>query len=309
MQPVSWNSLLSLNKYDMIYYGILIKRKFVLIKFFFKIIVSWLLLIGLLVSYVFIDFDGNSPQKKEQPTIVNDITQLNPIEVTRVIQPTSIEDIIGAIQSSTGPISIGGGRFSQGGKIAYPDSIHVDMRAFNKVLAFDATKKQVTVQSGITWRDLQEIIDTVNLSIKKMQTYANFTVGGSLSVNVHGRYIGEGPIIRSVESIKLIKANGEIVNASPTENSTLFYGTIGGYGGIAVIAEENTCYETTSKGSLEKGIELPPLYCLELLVLLLNSDLLIILIFVQINNQYIYVSRWLYCDLNFLSWWFKRINI
>jgi FAD/FMN-containing dehydrogenase len=58
-----------------------------------------------------------------------------------------------------------------------------------------------------------------------------------MSVNVHGRYIGEGPIIRSVESIKLIKANGEIVNASLTENSTLFYGAIGGYGGIAVIAE------------------------------------------------------------------------
>lgn len=208
-----------------------------MIKFFFKIIASFLLLLSLLIAYVFVDFDDNSPQKQEKSTIVNDITQLNPIEVTRIIQPESIEDIVDAIQSSTGPISIGGGRFSQGGQIAYPDSFHLDMRAFNKVLAFDATKKQVTVQSGITWRDLQEVIDTKNLSIKIMQTYANFTVGGSLSVNVHGRYIGEGPIIRSVESIKLIKANGEIVNASLTENSTLFYGAIGGYGGIAVIAE------------------------------------------------------------------------
>ncbi len=208
-----------------------------MIKLFFKIIASFLLLLGLLVAYIFIDFDDNRPQKIEQPTTVNDITQLNPIEVTRVIQPTSIEDIVGAIQSSTGAISIGGGRFSQGGQIAYPDSIHLDMRAFNKVLTLDAAHKKVTVQSGITWRDLQEVIDTENLSIKIMQTYANFTVGGSLSVNVHGRYIGEGPIIRSVESIKLIKANGEIVSASPTKNSTLFYGAIGGYGGIAVIAE------------------------------------------------------------------------
>lgn len=197
----------------------------------------FVLLTGLLFAYLFIDCDESKPQYQTKPTVVNDITQLNPIEVTRIVQPTTIEDIVGAIQSSSGPISIGGGRFSQGGQIAYPDSIHLDMRAFNKVLALDTANKQVTVQSGITWRDLQEVIDPENLSIKIMQTYANFTVGGSLSVNVHGRYIGEGPIIRSVESIKLIKANGEVVNASPTENSTLFYGAIGGYGGIAVIAE------------------------------------------------------------------------
>jgi len=210
---------------------------YIVIKFIFKIIASFLLLLGLLVAYIFIDFDDPQKKIKEQPTIVNDITQLNPIEVTRVVQPTSIKEIVEAIKSSSGPISIGGGRFSQGGQIAYADSIHLDMRAFNKILTFDAAKQQVTVQSGITWRDLQEVIDTENLSIKIMQTYANFTVGGSLSVNVHGRYIGEGPIIRSVKSIKLIKANGQIVNASPTENSTLFYGAIGGYGGIAVIAE------------------------------------------------------------------------
>ena len=36
-----------------------------------------------------------------------------------------------------------------------------------------------------------------------MQSYANFTVGGSLSVNVHGRYVGEGPIVGSVKAIRV----------------------------------------------------------------------------------------------------------
>jgi FAD/FMN-containing dehydrogenase len=196
-----------------------------------------ILLLGLLFAYIFIDFDEGPPLKQTSPTVVNDITQLNPVEVTRVVQPNTIGDIVKAIKSSSGPISIGGGRFSQGGQTAYPDSLHIDMRTFNKVLNLDVSKKQVTIQSGITWRDLQEVIDVENLSVKIMQTYANFTVGGSLSVNVHGRYIGEGSIIRSVDSIKLIKANGDVLKASPTENSELFYGAIGGYGGIAVIAE------------------------------------------------------------------------
>lgn len=208
-----------------------------LIKLLFKILGAFLFLICLLIAYIFVDLNNNRPPTQAPTNIVNDITQLNPIEVNRVIRPTTIEDIVSGIKSSTGPISIGGGRFSQGGQTAYPDSLHLDMRAFNKVLNLDIQKQQVTVQSGITWRDLQEVIDPHNLSIKIMQTYANFTVGGSLSVNVHGRYIGEGPIIRSVEAIKLVMANGEIIDVSPTENSDAFYGVIGGYGGIAVIAE------------------------------------------------------------------------
>ncbi len=70
-----------------------------------------------------------------------------------------------------------------------------------------------------------------------MQTYANFTVGGSLSVNVHGRYIGEGPLVRSVESIKVVLADGSLVQASPSHNSEIFYGAIGGYGGLGAIVE------------------------------------------------------------------------
>jgi FAD/FMN-containing dehydrogenase len=70
-----------------------------------------------------------------------------------------------------------------------------------------------------------------------MQSYANFTVGGSLSVNAHGRYVGLGPLILSVRSIKVVLADGLVVEASPSTNSEIFYGVIGGYGGLGVIVE------------------------------------------------------------------------
>ena len=70
-----------------------------------------------------------------------------------------------------------------------------------------------------------------------MQTYANFSVGGSISVNCHGRYIGHGPIISSVLELKLVSASGEIIVANRERNQDIFYATIGGYGGIGVIAE------------------------------------------------------------------------
>lgn len=168
---------------------------------------------------------------------VNDVTTINPIQVNREIQPTTIEEIVEAIKNTEGPISIGGGRFSMGGQIGYENSLHIDMRKFNKVLALDTLNKQVTVQAGIRWRDLQKVIDRHNLSIQIMQTYANFTVGGSVSVNCHGRYIGHGPIVSSVLRLKLITASGDIVTADRGQNRDVFAAAIGGYGGIGVIAE------------------------------------------------------------------------
>jgi FAD/FMN-containing dehydrogenase len=201
--------------------------------------IPFYMLIGYVVLVVvLIKVSGDATfNKRLTDKRVNDVTQLNPIQVHKEIQPVAINEIVAAIRSTSGSISIGGGRYSMGGQIGYTNSLHLDMRKFNKVLNLDKEKKQVTVQSGITWRDLQKIIDKENLSIKIMQTYANFTVGGSISVNCHGRYIGHGTIISSVLALKLITANGDTLIASRSKNEELFKAAVGGYGGIGVIAE------------------------------------------------------------------------
>ena len=178
------------------------------------------------------DYDGTL-----HDFVVNDITELNPIPMSRVFAPQSVDDIVSAIQSSSGPIAIGGGRFSMGGQTAIDNGLQLDMREFDEVVSFSADKREITVQSGMSWRELQEYIDPHDLSVKIMQTYANFSVGGSLSVNVHGRYIGHGPVISSVKAIQLVLADGSVVPASREENAELFFASIGGYGGVGVIAE------------------------------------------------------------------------
>ncbi len=179
--------------------------------------------------------------------IVNDITQLNPISVNKIISPTTIEDIRQAIVNTSGKISIGGGKYSQGGQTAYPNSLHIDMRQFNKIVHLNELKKEVSVQAGITWRKLQTEIDKYGLSISVMQTYADFTVGGSLSVNAHGRYIGRGAIVHTVKSIKLMLSDGSIVTANRSHNADLFYASIGGYGGIGVILEVTLLLDINTK--------------------------------------------------------------
>lgn len=172
----------------------------------------------------------------KQP-IVNDVTKLNPIPVSKIVVPKTSQDISNAVKQTKGPVAIGGGRFSMGGQIATEGALHLDMRGFNKVIDLNVPNKQITVQAGIRWRDIQEAVDKHDLSLKIMQSYANFTVGGSLSVNCHGRYVGEGPVIQSVESIRVVLADGKEVEASRSKNQEIFKAAIGGYGAIGVITE------------------------------------------------------------------------
>ncbi|HZM45087.1 MAG TPA: FAD-binding protein [Burkholderiales bacterium] len=169
--------------------------------------------------------------------IVNDVTRLNPVPVRAVVSPVSVEEVVEAVRKTTGPLSIGGGHFSMGGQTASPGSLHLDMRRLNKVVWFSPLAKTIRVQSGVRWCDIQKFVDPQGLSVRIMQTYANFTVGGSLSVNVHGRYVGLGPLILSVRAIRLVLMSGQVVEAGPVQNPELFYGAIGGYGGIGVIVE------------------------------------------------------------------------
>ncbi|VAX39925.1 hypothetical protein MNBD_PLANCTO02-291, partial [hydrothermal vent metagenome] len=188
-------------------------------------------------DYLVNDDAQEIPHLKTEERIVNDVTGLNPIIVSQVVAPQTIEEVQQLVKSTNGAISVGGGRFSMGGQTASHQSLHIDMRSLNKIIDFSKENKTIKVQSGIRWCDIQKHIDPHDLSIKIMQTYANFTIGGSLSVNVHGRYIGQGPLILSVNSIDIVLPDGSLVHATPDENSEIFYGAIGGYNGLGIIVQ------------------------------------------------------------------------
>ncbi len=175
--------------------------------------------------------------KVRQINSVNDVSGMHAVTVWAIITPESVEAVSEAIARSDGPISIGGGRYSMGGHIASADSLHLDLRLLNEVVWFSPLKNTVRVQAGIRWRDLTRFIDAHDLAVRIPQTYGNFTVGGSLSVNAHGACMAQGPLIDSVRAIRIVMADGALIDASPEQNAEIFYGAIGGYGALGVIVE------------------------------------------------------------------------
>jgi FAD/FMN-containing dehydrogenase len=167
--------------------------------------------------------------------IVNDVSRLNPVLVSRAVVPNSIEEVQQIVRTATTHISVGGGRFSMGGHTASSYGIHIDMRSMNRVLSFSPEKRLIKAEAGIRWCDIQKHIDPFNLSIKVMQSYANFTIGGSVSVNCHGRYIGYGSVSMTVRSLDIVTADGSLLTVSRSEHSELFEAVVGCYNAVAVI--------------------------------------------------------------------------
>ena len=175
-----------------------------------------------------------------RPTVINDFSRLNQTSVRGIVAPSSyqeLQSIVNDANNNNLKISIAGTRHSQGGHAFYPNALVISLKKLNKILDFDPNKKLITVQTGATWKDIQEYLHPHQCAVKVMQFANLFTVGGSLSVNCNGIDPNVGPLIESVQSIKIMLADGSIVTASRSINPELFSLAIGGYGLFGIILE------------------------------------------------------------------------
>ena len=189
--------------------------------------------------------------------LVPNVTGLFTVSVARIMQPASAREVSEAVRSWPGSVAVGGGRYSMGGQTGIRGGLHLDMRAMNGLVWFKPEERRVRVQAGMRWRDLQDIIDPHDLSVTTMQSYSNFTVGGSVSVNAHGRYVGNGPVCNSVGSLQIVLADGSIVEAGKDRNQDLFRAAVGGYGAVGVITEVEL--ELAENVRMERVVQQVPL--------------------------------------------------
>ena len=178
---------------------------------------------------------------------VNDVhSQLNRTRVRSLLTPRSRQELVEAVRSAARrnlAISVSGCRHSMGGQQFVTDGICIDTRSLNRVISFDRGRGLIEAEAGIQWPDLiRSYLDVQRDSatqwgIAQKQTGADtFTLGGSLSSNVHGRGLAMKPLISNVEAFTLVDGDGKTIRCSRTENDDLFRLAIGGYGLFGMIS-------------------------------------------------------------------------
>lgn len=178
------------------------------------------------------------------PGFTNDASRLNLTKVRQIWDiPTDAEqaekqlvELLAVARRERLPVSIAGARHSMGGHTIAPDGIVINMRPFRAMRLNDA-KDRLQVQAGAFWDEILPYLDERGRSVAVMQSNSSFSVGGSISVNCHGWQFDRPPIASTVESFRLMQADGQIVTCSRVENRELFSLVLGGYGLFGVILD------------------------------------------------------------------------
>jgi len=183
---------------------------------------------------------------------INDVSQLNPTDVSQITNATQVKDLQRAIRLAKDKglkISIAGKRHSQGGHAFYDNAVVLNMENFDQILDLDPHRKTIHLESGVTLAQIQAYINPFGLAVKTMQSTNIFTIGGSLSSNIHGRDLHATTIIDTVRSFRLLTVEGKILTCSRDQNTDLFHLVIGGFGLFGVILDveldltENRVYQ------------------------------------------------------------------
>ena len=197
--------------------------------------------VGVLMYTYFYD---KKPEKIDQAGYTNDASNLNKTQIDSIVKVSvsteeaiiQITNLVWMANQQGKMISIAGSQHSMGGHTIYANGIVLDMKGFSQ-MQLDSIHNILTVGSGARWSEIIPYLDRYGKSVAVMQSNNSFTVGGSVSVNCHGWQPNSPPIASTVESFRLIKADGEIVNCSRTENTELFSLVLGGYGLFGVILD------------------------------------------------------------------------
>lgn len=134
-----------------------------------------------------------------------------------------------------------GPRIARGNGRGYGDcamqrNATIEMRRFNRMLAFEEETGQLVTEAGVL---LAEVIDTFLPRgwFPPVTPGTKFvTIGGMVAADVHGKnHHRDGTFGRFVDWIDLMGEDGEVRRCSPQENAELFAWTIGGMGLTGVI--------------------------------------------------------------------------
>jgi FAD/FMN-containing dehydrogenase len=181
-----------------------------------------------------------------------------------LLTPRTREELAEIVHSASRKglsISVSGCRHSMGGQQFATDSICIDTRSLDRVISFDQERGLIEAEAGIQWPKLiRAYLDAQRdrakqWGVAQKQTGADtFTLGGSLSSNVHGRGLAMKPLISNIESFTLINAEGKSIRCSRDENNELFRVAIGGYGLFGLI--ESVTLRLVPRQKLRRVVEI-----------------------------------------------------
>ena len=150
-----------------------------------------------------------------------------------VTQLEYVDELVEYVYQEASLLARGNGRCY--GDAALHERIFSTLR-LNKFIDFDKQFGELECQAGVMLSDILELIVPKGFFLPVTPGTKFITVGGAIAADVHGKnHHVEGCFSRHLLHFDLMRGDGKIYRCTPTENTTLFWETIGGMGLTGII--------------------------------------------------------------------------
>ncbi|MGB6119026.1 MAG: FAD-binding oxidoreductase [Mesorhizobium sp.] len=138
-------------------------------------------------------------------------------------------------QPAASMLAVGNMR-SYGDSCLNSDGVIVDMASMNRILSFDASTGVMVAEAGASLDDIIAVAAPHGYFPAVVPGTRYITLGGAIANDVHGKnHHRRGTFGRHVESLDLLRSDGEVSHCSPSHEAAMFGATVGGMGLTGII--------------------------------------------------------------------------
>jgi nucleoside-diphosphate-sugar epimerase/FAD/FMN-containing dehydrogenase len=181
---------------------------------------KWNLSTGMLKTELWLKQEGTSPRKRH----VLDAYGPLPFRPLAVAHPEREEDISHINRMAlAGKVRVKAiGSLHSLCPIPETDGVCLVLDRYRELLKVEGSL--ATVQAGMTLRDLHDRLAAVNLALPISGSIAAQTVAGAISTGTHGGSLHHGSLSDYVESVRLVRSDGSVVEVDRSHGS---WGAVG----------------------------------------------------------------------------------
>ncbi|HLM64189.1 MAG TPA: D-arabinono-1,4-lactone oxidase [Acidimicrobiales bacterium] len=158
-----------------------------------------------------------------------------PAEIARPTSEAHLVDLVKAAAAREQRVkAVGAGHSFT--SIACTDGVLVDLSGYGRVLRHDPAKGHVTVEAGIPLHRLSDELDARGLALENMGDIDRQSVSGATQTATHGTGLRFGNLSSQIVAMRLVTADGSVLDLSADENPEFFAAAGVGLGALGLVS-------------------------------------------------------------------------
>jgi FAD-linked oxidoreductase len=161
--------------------------------------------------------------------------QCSPLAIRR---PTSEDELVALVEEAADADHrlkvVGAGHSFT--SIACTDGVLVDLAGYGRLLDHDASANTVTVEAGIPLHRLCDELDGIGLAMQNMGDINQQTIAGATQTATHGTGLRFGNLSSQIVGLRLVTADGSVLDCSADRNPGVFDAARVGLGALGILS-------------------------------------------------------------------------